>query len=298
MHIRKRNMQNDNNEIPLINVRKVFYDKNPKLARWIPGFMFRFFENLIRQSEMNRIIQNTRGLEGIEFARACFKEIGVKITSKNEHYVPKNGAIILASNHPLGGLDGMGFISEVYRVRTDVKFLVNDILLNIKPLKSVFLGVNKHGTNAKKSLLEVERQFASDAATLIFPAGLVSRKQQGRIFDLDWHKSYITKSVKYQTDIIPVFIDGENSKLFYNLATWRKRLGIKLNIEMLLLPSEMFKQKDKTITIYFGKPIPAYLIKNIGEHHRIANAMRHFVYQIRENPEADFETFYHQFKQK
>lgn len=291
-------MNEENQDLPLINVRKVFHDKNPKLARWIPGFMYRLFEKLIKQEELNRMLINARGLKGVDFARSCFDEIGVTITSKNIEFVPSSGRLILAANHPLGGLDGMGYISEVHKIRKDVKFLVNDILMNVKPLQEVFLGVNKHGSNAKKSLLQVERQFASDAATLIFPAGMVSRNQNGRIFDLQWHKSYITKSVKYQTDIVPTFIEASNSSRFYNVAKWRKRLGIKLNIEMLLLPSEMFHQKGKTITIHFGKPIPAYLIKNIGEHHRIANAMRHFVYLLKDNPNADFEEFYHSFRQK
>lgn len=291
-------MNAENMDIPLIDVRKVFKDKNPKLARWIPGFLYRFFEKLIHQKDMNHVLLNTRGLEGVEFARACFKIMGVRFETRNPQNVPLKGRLILAANHPLGGLDGMGFISEVHKIRPDVKFLVNDILMNIKPLQSLFLGVNKHGKNAKKSLLDVEREFAAETATLIFPAGLVSRKQNGKIMDLKWNKSFITKSVKYQTDIVPVFIEGNNSKRFYNVALWRKRLGIKLNIEMLLLPSEMFRQKNKTITMHFGKPIPAYLIRHIGEHHRIANAMRHFVYTIKDNPDADFEEFYHTFKQK
>lgn len=296
LHIRR--MGSEEMEMPLIDVKKVFYDKNPKLARWIPGFMFKFFEKLIHQDDMNRVLLKSKGLQGVDFARACFDEIGVKVTSKNIHFVNKTGHLILAANHPLGGIDGMGFISETHKIRPDVKFLVNDILMNIKPLQSVFLGVNKHGTNAKKSLIEVERLFASDSAVLIFPAGMVSREQNGRIFDLDWHKGYITKSVKYQTDIVPAFVEGLNSKRFYRVAKWRKRLGLKLNIEMLLLPSEMFKQKGKEIIIHYGKPIPAYLIKNIGEHHKIANAMRHFVYTLKDNPENDFETFYKNFKQK
>ncbi len=288
----------ENNDIPLINIKQVFYDKNPRLAKWIPGFLYRFFEKLIHQDDMNRVLTRAKGKEGVDFAIACFEEIGVTITSKNIHLLPKEGRVILAANHPLGGLDGMGYIIEANKVRPDVKFLVNDILMNVKPLQSVFMGVNKHGANAKRSLIAVERLFASDQAVLIFPAGMVSRKQSGKIFDLKWHKGFITKSVKYQTDILPAFIDGTNSKRFYNVAKIRKMLGIKLNIEMLLLPSEMFRQKGKTITVHFGKPIPAYLIKNIGEHHRIANAMRHFVYLLKDNPEADFETFYHQFKQR
>jgi putative hemolysin len=290
-------MNSEDTDIPLIDVRKVFYDKNPKLAKWIPGFLFGFFERLIHQKEMNRMLIQTRGLQGVEFIRACFKEIGVHIRSENMHLVPEKGRLILAANHPLGGLDGMGFISEVHKIRPDVRFLVNDILMNIKPLRGLFLGVNKHGSNAKNSLISVEEQFASEGATLIFPAGLVSRKQQGKIMDLKWHKSYITKSVKYQTDIVPVFVEGVNSPRFYNVAKLRKMLGIKLNIEMLLLPGEMFKKKNQTITMHFGKPIPAYLIKNIGEHYKIAEAMRHFVYTLKNNPENDFEEFYHKFRQ-
>lgn len=291
-------MKEEDLDIPLINIKQVFYDKNPKLAKWIPGFVYKFFEKVIHQDDMNRMLVNTRGKKGVDFARACFDDIGVTITSKNTHLVPKTGRLILAANHPLGGLDGMGYISEAHRIRPDVKFLVNDILMNIKPLQEIFLGVNKHGSNAKKSLIQVEREFAAETATLIFPAGLVSRKINGKIMDLKWNKSFITKSVKYQTDIVPTFVEGHNSKRFYNIALWRKRLGIKLNIEMLLLPSEMFRQKGKTITIHFGKPIPAYLIRHIGEHHKIANAMRHFVYTIKDNPEGDFEEFYKQFRQK
>lgn len=291
-------MNQESQDLPLINVRKVFYDKNPKLAKWIPGFLYSFFERLIRQEEMNRMLTKAKGLRGVDFARSCFEDIGVNIESRNPQFVHKTGRVIIAANHPLGGLDGMGFISEVHKIRHDVKFLVNDILMNVKPLQDVFLGVNKHGANAKKSLIQVERQFASDAATLIFPAGMVSRLQHGKIFDLQWHKSFITKSVKYQTDIIPAFVEGNNSPRFYRVAKWRKKLGLKLNIEMLLLPSEMFFQKGKTITIHFGRPIPAYIIKNIGEHHKIANAMRHFVYLLKDNPEADFVEFYENFKQK
>ncbi len=291
-------MNAENSDIPLINVKQVFYDKNPKLAKWIPGFLYRFFERLICQAELNRMLTSAKGLQGVDFARACFADIGVTLESKNTHLVPKTGRLILAANHPLGGLDGMGFISETHKIRPDVRFLVNDILMNVKPLQGIFLGVNKHGSNAKKSLIEVEEQFASDKATLIFPAGMVSRQQQGKIMDLKWHKSFITKSVKYRSDVIPVFIEAVNSPRFYRVAKWRKRLGIGLNIEMLLLPSEMFSQKGKTITIHFGKPIPAWLIKNIGEHHKIANAMRHFVYTLKDNPEGDFETFYNEFKQK
>jgi len=91
---------------------------------------------------------------------------------------------------------------------------------------------------------------------LIFPAGLVSRKQQNnKIEDLVWKKSFISKAIQYKKDIIPVHIEGENSKRFYNLAYWRKKIGIRANIEMFFLVDEMYKQKGKTLTFTFGEAI-------------------------------------------
>ena len=131
--------------------------------------------------------------------------------------------------------------------------------MNVPGLRPLFIPINKHGRNTENAQL-INETFASEKMILYFPAGLVSRKQRidgsYMIRDLEWKNTFIKKAKKYQRDIIPVFVEGRNSNWFYNLAMWRKRLGIKANIEMLYLVDEMARQFNKTITIMVGDPIP------------------------------------------
>jgi putative hemolysin len=186
---------------------------------------------------------------GLNHFKIKFKVFG----SEN---IPKNGRYIFVSNHPLGGLDGLVFIYELSKHFPDIKFPVNDILTNIENLSGIFLPVNKHGSQGKDAALRLEEAYSSDSQILYFPAGLCSRKKRGVIEDLQWHKSFITKSIQHKRDIVPAYFAGRNSDFFYNLSNIRKFLGIKANIEMLYLADEMFKQKDKEIRLVFGNKIP------------------------------------------
>ena len=152
-------------------------------------------------------------------------------------------------------MDALAIIKEVYPIRSDLKFVVNDLLLNLPNLKDLFTGVNKHGSNSKESLTALNELFASERAIFVFPAGLVSRRKKGKVEDLEWKKTFITRSKKFQTPVIPVHIDGELTSFFYRLSNFRSRVGIKANIEMLYLVDELFKQKGKTLRIKFGKSI-------------------------------------------
>jgi putative hemolysin len=166
-----------------------------------------------------------------------------------------DGHYLFASNHPLGGLDGMILIHTLGQKYPVVKFPVNDLLMYIKQLHPVFIPVNKHGAQTMDYAKQLDEAYNSQAQILYFPAGLCSRKQHGVIQDLDWKKSFISKAIKHQRDVVPVYFSGRNSNFFYNLAKIRAFLGIKANIEMLYLVDEMFKQKGKNISVKIGKPI-------------------------------------------
>lgn len=239
-----------------IDIEKVLAEKNPRLLRWMPGFVLRYLKRIVHEDELNEMIEENKDVYGNDFCVNIIKRFGINIKSIGLENIPVSGGAIFASNHPLGGFDGMAIVQEAYKVRHDIKFVVNDILLNINSVKGMFVGVNKHGTNTKESLEDLNKLFESDQAVFVFPAGLVSRKQKGKVRDLEWKKTFITRSKKYNRDVIPVYIDGELSNFFYRLANFRKFIGIKANIEMLYLVDELFKQKNKTITIRFGKPIP------------------------------------------
>ncbi|MEI7500483.1 MAG: 1-acyl-sn-glycerol-3-phosphate acyltransferase [Bacteroidota bacterium] len=254
--------ESTNIEIPerLIDIEAIFASKNSKLLRFIPGFVLSYLKRITHQEEINGYIWRNRDLFGLPFVEAILKEFSVKVEFIDKRAVKGqlSGRLIAASNHPLGGLDGMAFMHVLGKIRQDIAFPVNDLLMNVPGLRPLFIPINKHGSNTENARL-IDQTFASEKMILYFPAGLVSRKQRidGKmvIRDLEWKNTFIKKAKKYQRDIIPVYIAGRNSDWFYNLARWRKKLGIKANIEMLYLVDEMSKQFNKTITIIIGDPI-------------------------------------------
>ncbi len=238
-----------------IDVDKILKEKSPKLAKWLPGFVIKYLKRVLHQNEINQILNDKKGLNGIDFSKAILSDFNIKVETFGLENIPKTGGVIIASNHPLGGMDALALIQEISKIRTDFKFVVNDVLMNLKNLEDVFVGVNKYGSNSKVSLQELNNLFASEQAIFVFPAGLVSRKFGNKIKDLDWKKAFITRAKKFKRDIIPVYIDGKLSNFFYRLYKFRKFLGIKANLELFYLIDETLKQKNKKYKIFFGKPI-------------------------------------------
>ncbi|MGQ1910923.1 1-acyl-sn-glycerol-3-phosphate acyltransferase [Marinifilum sp. RC60d5] len=247
--------KNNSNNYLKIDIEKVIASKSEKMANLLPGFIIRYLKRIIHQEELNDFLSRNYQKKGIEFADSVLAELDIKFKIEGLENIEENGRYLFASNHPLGGPDGIILISIFGKEFGKIKFLVNDILMNIKNLSDVFIPINKHGGQAKEAAKMLENAYQSDATILTFPAGLVSRKQEGKIEDLSWKKSFIVKSIKHKRDIVPIHIDGRNSNFFYNLANLRKFLGLKTNLEMLYLSNELFKQRGKTFTIRIGKPI-------------------------------------------
>ena len=239
-----------------IDVRGVLKSKNPALAKAIPSFVINYLKRIIHQDDINDILKNHGHLKDADFIKAALGTLGIEYRVYGKENIPSAGRYIFVSNHPLGGLDGLVFMNELSKYFPDIKFPVNDILMNIENLSGIFMPVNKHGAQGKEAIRHLEEAYASDCQILYFPAGLCSRKKRGVIRDLLWHKSFVSKAVQHKRDIVPAYFSGRNSSFFYNLANLRKLLGIKANIEMLYLPDEMFSQKGKKISLAFGKPIP------------------------------------------
>ncbi len=240
----------------VIDVEKVIGGKSPKLLKALPRFIIRYIKRIIHQDEINDFLAKKGHLRGVEFADAVLKFMQVNYIVEGLENIDDKTRYLFASNHPLGGLDGIVLIHLLGHKYPDVKFPVNDLLMHLTPLHGIFIPVNKHGAQSSQNAQVLEKAYTSEGQILYFPAGLCSRKQKGRIEDLEWKKSFISKAVKHQRDIVPIYFSGKNSSFFYNLSRIRNFIGIKANIEMLYLVDEMFKQKGKSITVHIGKPIP------------------------------------------
>ena len=242
-----------------LNIRKVFKEKSPKIAGILPGFIYRYIERIVHQDGLNDIIRRHGDKYGADFAKACMGDFNVTIEVTGLDTLPVNKRYLFSSNHPLGGFDGIILMALIGEKFGTVRAMVNDILMNIENLRPIFLPINKHGAHAKENVKIIDKVFMSDLQILTFPAGLCSRKINGEIVDLEWKKNFIAKAISSKRDIVPVHFTGRNSDFFYNLSNFRKKLGIKVNIEMFYLVNELYKHTNGKFKIVFGNQFPIQL---------------------------------------
>jgi len=239
-----------------VNIDDIIRGKSEKLYRLLPRFIINYLKRIVHQDEVNAILRHYHGQNGISFANGLMEEFNVKFEVYNEEKIPKQNNLIIASNHPLGGFDGLALISLISRYHSKIKFPVNDLLMNVPNLKDIFVPIDTIGSKSIQLARQFDEVFASDNVILYFPAGLCSRKINGKIQDLPWKKTFVSKAKEFKRDILPIYFDGRNSSFFYNLANIRKMLKIKTNIEMLYLCDELFKQKNSTYKIHIGDLLP------------------------------------------
>ncbi|GAA0878061.1 1-acyl-sn-glycerol-3-phosphate acyltransferase [Algoriphagus jejuensis] len=268
-----------------IDIEKAIHSKNPKLLKWMPGFLLAYVKRVTHEEWLNSVLIKHIDKKGLDFADALITEFEMDVRLINAENIPKTGGVIVASNHPLGGLDGIALMHAVGKIRPDVRFLVNDLLMSFDNFEPIFVPVNKHGANSKNANQRIEEAYANGYAVLVFPAGLVSRKQEGEIKDLVWRKSFVSKAKKYRLDIVPCHIGGKNSEFFYNLANWRKKIGIKANIEMFWLVDEMYKQRGNKVEIRVGKPISPDAFTSEKTEMQWAEYLKTMVYKLGERHE-------------
>jgi putative hemolysin len=263
-----------------IDLKNLIKSKKPGLAKRLPGFVLNYLRKTIHEDEINTFLDKHHTKFNHDFCTAIVDYLAINIQVKGIENIPKEGPVIIAMNHPLGGMDAIAFIHALKNHRADLKFIVNDILMNLENLKGLFVGINKHGKNEQSTRQNIIQAFESDEAICIFPAGLVSRKQHGKIEDLEWKKTFITYANKLNQPIIPVYIDGQLSNFFYRLANFRKAIGIKANIEMLYLADELFNQRNKTIQFTIGKPILPTDYKHLRSERKQAAFLKQTVYDL------------------
>jgi len=265
-----------------VDVAKAFAEKNPRLYRWMPGWALRAIANLVHQEEMNEFLATNAHLRNVDFARAVLRHLNIQTNAVGLNHIPQENSFILVANHPLGGPDGLALYDMLGSHRQKFASISNDIILQIQPLQDLFVPVNKHGTQSRENLQILKSRFNEGYGILIFPAGLVSRRSAGKIRDLPWKKTAVSLARKEKVPLVPVHISGKLSFRFYQVALWRKRLGIPWNLEMLLLVDELFRLRNTTITLTVGEPINPSQLDTSRSDLEWTKWLYHRVYQLAE----------------
>ena len=244
----------------LIDIDRILSAKMGAKSRFVPGFLVRYLKNIVHQDWLNEFIAQEGEIQGVQWLEDCIRQLGLQIEVEGLENLPSDvdgRRFTFVSNHPLGGADGVvlgAIIGRHYQER--VCYLANDLLMNLSGLAPLIVPINKTGREGRELSQRVSAAFAGDKHIIMFPAGLCSRRIDGKIQDIPWAKTFITKSVESQRDIVPIYFEGRNSDRFYRLAAWSKRLGIRFNLAMLYLVDELYRHRGGKFRVVIGKPIP------------------------------------------
>ena len=268
-----------------IDLDGVLRSRLPRYYRFIPRWFIRKLERIICQDELNALLESNAGKRDADFCAGVLSDLDVSYDVEGLGRVAKvaGGRPTFVCNHPLGALDGIVMIDFVTRhFGRGVKFVVNDLLMAIEPLRGTFVPVNKHGAQQRGAVSDVDAAFASAAPVIVFPAGLCSRRgNDGVVCDLTWNKMFVNKCIEHHRTVVPVFFDGYNSNFFYKFAKLRVAAGLKFNIEMVRLPREVFLNRGKRFAIHIGDPIGWESLRGGKDALSQAAAIKDAVYNLK-----------------
>ena len=220
---------------------------------------------VLKISTLNKIYNRNKHLGEIEFLDAILDEFQIKfeIPEADLKRLPKDGAYITVSNHPLGGIDGILLLKLMLEQRDDFKIIANFLLHRIEPMKPYIMPVNpfEDRKDAKSSIAGFKHaimHLREGHPLGIFPAGEVSTYKDGKLMvDKPWEEAAMKLAQKANVPIVPIYFHAKNSKLFYQLSK------ISDIFRTAKLPSELLTQKNRTIKVRVGKPIS---VKAQDEH--------------------------------
>lgn len=267
------------------DIRAIIREKAPKAH--VPGFLIRYLERIVHVKQMNAFLSKYPDLEGYDFIRRVLdEELCCTASIEGVENIPTdNKPVIFASNHPLGGLDGMiiaQMIHESRKEKRELKVIVNELLMFMKPIAGLWAPVSKTGSLSKEQVLQQQAMWESGTDVMTFPAGACSRLQRINhtwlIRDLEWQKNFIQRAREYHRDIVPIYFEGQNSRFFYALAYIRKLLHIPINIEMLYLVDEMYGARGKHFRVHVLPPIPYTTFDNSKTPKQWAQYVKSIVY--------------------
>ncbi len=263
-----------------IDLSKSIKESDSDFLKKFPPFFVRWLEKVIKQEEMNLILEKYIDCEGADFHRAIIKHFNITLDVEGLENLPEKKKCFFVSNHPFGVVDGLILTKTIIEKYGDMKAIGNQSFHFVPNLRPYLALVNPYGLSPRSYVTELEKVYRADVAITHFPAGNVSRRYMGKVLDSDWKKSFITRAITCQRDIVPFYFHGGNSNLFYGVNLVRRVFGIELNIELALLPRELFSKQDETVRFTIGKPIPWQRFDSSCTHVEWAQKVREHVYKM------------------
>jgi len=267
-----------------LDIKKIIRSQKNKTVANLPNFIISLIKWWVKEKELNELLRKTSHLKDFDFVEAINKEMNLKFEIEGLENIPKKSNLIFVGNHALGGLDFFVLVHALKKAGfTKNNHPANDVLMSVKPLSGILVPITVFGKITEKDRQILEDRLSDNSVPVtMFPSGEVMRKYNGKPDDGLWRSGFIKYARKYQKDVVPFYIPTENSKTFYRVASWRRKLGIKANIELFWLSRELLKKRNKTLKIIFGKPIPYQTFDDRKNRHEWAAEVKKIAYRLHE----------------
>ncbi len=265
-----------------LDIKQIIRSQKNKTIANMPGLVINLIRWWVKEKELNELLRKTSHLQDFDFVEAINKEMNLKFEVIGLENIPNRSNLIFVGNHALGGLDFFALIHAMKLAGfSRINHPANEVLMAVKPLSGILVPINVFGkiTEKDRQLLE-ERLSDNSVPVTMFPSGEVMRKYNGKPDDGLWRSGFVRYARKYQKDVVPFYIPTENSKIFYRVASWRRKLGIKANIELFWLSRELLKKRNQTIKIIFGKPISWQIFDHSKSRHEWAVVVKDMAYKL------------------
>jgi putative hemolysin len=209
---------------------------------------------LTRIDDVEALVAAHAEKRAVAFIDHFFEDLNFSyfVSDGDKARIPGAGRLVIIANHPLGAMDALAVLRTVLDVRSDIQVVSNELTQHVSSLAEHLLPFDMFSARPRKShVAAMGRVLERDAALLIFPSGEVSRLTAAGVRDRPWFRGAAHLAHKYQAPVLPVFIEGRNSWIFYLLSFFSR------TITVFLLPRQIFRQRGKTIRLTIGDPIPA-----------------------------------------
>lgn len=277
----------------IIDVKKYLKVKQGSLFYRLQKLLARVIAGYIHETELNELLAANQTKQGSEWARGILDTLKISIETIGEENLRTPGRYVLVGNHPLGGVDGLAVIAVASKYHPSIKSLSHNALRMIPNTDSIIVPINTKTLNSREVVTAIETLYQSEHQVLIFPAGVVSRKLKKEIVDLPWIKTFLTKAVAFQRDIIPIHIEAHNSMGFYRFSRVRRFLQkfTGLRFEIFSLIRESVRPNSHIIRLTFGKPIAWDSFDDSCSFFGWAQKIRAYVYSLKNNPQVSFSEY-------
>ena len=270
-------------EYKYVDIQRSIRESNSKFLKRLPLFVISLLKSVAKQNEMNRILNKYSDCTAGEFLKSLIAEFNLKLEIEGRENLPESGRCFFIANHPFGFLDGLILTHIVMEKYGSLKAIANNAFMLIPQLHTMVAAVDVFDKSSKAYIKALGEVYDSDVPITHFPAGLVARFIDGEVQDLPWQKSFVTKAVTCRRDIVPFYFSGQNSRLFYTIYRLRKVLGIKVTIELILLPRELFRKRNSTVRVRIGKPISYQALNKSRSPQEWTNQIRSQLYDMKKH---------------